>query len=61
MRPDREVEREGFDRVDSENGEGRWVLERVVELMENVEFASMEEPVLPVEKGITCKKGHHYF
>ena len=57
VRPNREVEREALDGVDGENGEGRGVREGVVQLVEEVEVAGVEEAVLPVEEGVSRDEG----
>ena len=53
MRPDWKVQGERFYWMHCKYGKGRWVGERMVELVKDVEVTSVEEPVLEVEKSIT--------
>lgn len=43
--------------MDREDGKRRWIREGMVELMEDVEVARVEESVLPVKESIPYEEG----
>ncbi len=61
MSPNWEVERERFHRMHCKYSQGRRVSEFVMKLVENIEGASMEEAVLPIEEGVSYNEGKQKF